>query len=205
MLNFSQTTIYSSFCVVLPCLIYFIIKRRKNSKSYWIFVLLFVLYLWQVYDLTGVGGLTDIIYAPKGGIDQPIIRARINLVPFTNIEKTFYLNILMLIPFGFLVPHIWKNYRKAYKTAILGAGFSLLIELSQLITTRTTDIDDLITNTLGALLGFIIWKIFFKNHLKETENSKRDVIVYILLSFLGMFFLYYPFWFSDNIASIILG
>lgn len=111
----------------------------------------------------------------------------------------------MLIPFGFLVPLIWKNYRKAYKTAILGAGFSLLIELSQLITTRTTDIDDLITNTLGALLGFIIWKIFFKNHLKETENSKRDVIVYILLSFLGMFFLYYPFWFSDNIASIILG
>ncbi len=205
MLNFSQTTIYSSFCVVLPCLIYFIIKRRKNSKLYWIFVLLFVLYLWQVYDLTGVGGLTDIIYAPKGGIDQPIIRARINLVPFTNIEKTFYLNILMLIPFGFLVPLIWKNYRKAYKTAILGAGFSLLIELSQLITTRTTDIDDLITNTLGALLGFIIWKIFFKNHLKETENSKRDVIVYILLSFLGMFFLYYPFWFSDNIASIILG
>ena len=205
MLNFSQTTIYSSFCVVLPCLIYFIIKRRKNSKSYWIFVLLFVLYLWQVYDLTGVGGLTDIIYAPKGGIDQPIIRARINLVPFNNNEKTFYLNILMLIPFGFLVPLIWKNYRKAYKTAILGAGFSLLIELSQLITTRTTDIDDLITNTLGALLGFIIWKIFFKNHLKETENSKRDVIVYILLSFLGMFFLYYPFWFSDNIASIILG
>ena len=60
-------------------------------------------------------------------------------------------------------------------------------------------------NILGALLGFIIWKIFFKNHLKEKEDSKCDVIVYILLSFLGMSFLYYPFWFSENIFSIILG
>lgn len=204
MFNFSQTTIYSIVCALLPCLIYFILKRRENSKSYWLFVLLFILYLWQIYDLTGVGGLTDIICAQKGGIEQPIIRARINLVPFANIERTFYLNILLLIPFGFLVPLIWKNYRKAYKIIILGAGFSLLIELSQLITNRTTDVDDLITNTLGALIGFIIWKLFFKKNLKKTENSKCDVICYILLSFLGMFFLYYPFWFSKNIAPIIL-
>ena len=69
-------------------------------------MLIFVLYLWKVYDLTGAGGLTNIFYAPKGGDNTSIIQANINLIPFNIIEKTFYLNILMLVPFGFLVPFI---------------------------------------------------------------------------------------------------
>ncbi len=102
----------------------------------------------------------------------------------------------MLVPFGFLVPFIWKNYRKFYKTLFLGAGFSLMIEISQLITNRTTDVNDLIANTIGALIGYIIWQIVslcFGEHLKKPVKGKSDVIWYILLSFLGMFFLYYPF------------
>ena len=52
-----------------------------------------------------------------------IIQANINLIPFNIIEKTFYLNILMLVPFGFLVPFIWKNYRKFYKTLFFRGRF----------------------------------------------------------------------------------
>ena len=112
----------------------------------------------------------------------------------------------MLVPFGFLVPIIWKNYRKFYKTLFLGAGFSLMIEISQLITNRTTDVNDLIANTIGALIGYIIWQIVslcFGEHLKKPVKGKSDVIWYILLSFLGMFFLYYPFWFAWNIEPLI--
>ena len=148
----------------------------------------------------------NIFYAPKGGDNTSIIQANINLIPFNIIEKTFYLNILMLVPFGFLVPFIWKNYRKFYKTLFLGAGFSLMIEISQLITNRTTDVNDLIANTMGALIGYIIWQIVslcFGEHLKKPVKGKSDVIWYILLSFLGMFFLYYPFWFSWNIEPLI--
>lgn len=200
--------IYSFICAFLPCIIYFIIRKKKGHKLPVLLMFIFVLYIWKVYDLTGAGGLNSIIYAPKGGDNESIIQATINLVPFNVIEKTFYLNILMFIPLGFLVPFIWENYRKIYKIVLLGTSFSLLIELSQLITNRTTDINDLIANTIGALLGYIIWKIFilcFGKHLKNATKGYSDVICYILFSFLGLFFLCYPFWFEWKVLPIFFG
>ena len=65
------------------------------------------------------------------------------------------LNIALFVPLGFLLPLLSKLFRKWY--AALGAGFgvSLLIELTQLLTARgMCDVDDLFTNTLGAMLGW---------------------------------------------------
>ena len=65
------------------------------------------------------------------------------------------LNIALFVPLGFLLPLLSKLFRKWY--AALGAGFgvSLLIELTQLLTAHgMCDVDDLFTNTLGAMLGW---------------------------------------------------
>ena len=65
------------------------------------------------------------------------------------------LNIALFVPLGVLLPLLWKPFRKWY--AALGAGFgvSLLIELTQLFTGRgMCDVNDLFTNTLGAMLGW---------------------------------------------------
>lgn len=65
------------------------------------------------------------------------------------------LNIALFVPLGFLLSLLAKPFRKWY--AALGAGFgvSLLIELAQLFTGRgMCDVDDLFTNTLGAMLGW---------------------------------------------------
>lgn len=167
---------------------------------------IFVIYIWKVYDVTGAGGLSNIIYAPKGGDNTSIIQATINLVPFQFVEKTFYLNVLMFVPLGFLVPFIWKNYRKIYKTVLLGGGLSLLIELSQLITNRKTDVNDLIANTIGVLIGYMVWKLFylcFGKYFKKETDGNNEVIWYILFSFFGLFFLCYPFWFEWNIVPLI--
>ena len=200
-----MVAIYSFLCAFIPCLVYLLIKDRKEKKFYLIFIFLFIFYIWMVYTVTGAGGLSDIIYAPEGGINDSIIRANINLVPFSrDIGVTFYLNIIMCVPLGFLLPLIWKDYRKIYKTTIVGLGFSLLIELSQLITTRATDIDDLIANTIGTVIGYLIWKVFSKifNKDKNGIDGIKGPIIYIILSFLGMFLLYYPFWFAFNIEPL---
>lgn len=200
-----MVAIYSFLCAFIPCLVYLLIKDRKEKKFYLIFIFLFIFYIWMVYTVTGAGGLSDIIYAPEGGINDSIIRANINLVPFSrDIGVTFYLNIIMCVPLGFLLPLIWKDYRKIYKTIIAGLGFSLLIELSQLITTRATDIDDLIANTIGTVIGYLIWKVFSKifNKDKNGIDGIKGPIIYIILSFLGMFLLYYPFWFAFNIEPL---
>ena len=91
--------IYSFLCVFLPCFIYLFIKNRKEKKLYIFFIMLFIIYLWMVYNVTGAGGLSDIIYAPRGGINNSIIKANINLEFLENgINTTFLLNILMCFP-----------------------------------------------------------------------------------------------------------
>ena len=199
-----MVAIYSFLCAFLPCLIYLLFKDRKEKKFYIVFIVLFIIYVWMVYSVTGAGGLTDIIYAPEGGINKP----NVNLIPFsTGISITFYLNIIMCVPLGFLLPFIWKEYRKLYKTTVVGFCFSLLIELSQLITTRATDVDDLIANTLGTIIGYFIWMVFSKlfKKYKNGVNGAKGPIAYILLSFLGMFFLYFPFWFAFTIEPLLGG
>lgn len=61
------------------------------------------------------------------------------------------------MPLGFLLPLIWKNFRNIINVSLTGLGFSLAIELCQLFNLRATDIDDLMMNTLGAVLGYFIW------------------------------------------------
>lgn len=74
------------------------------------------------------------------------------------------LNLTLLFPFGFLLPFVF--YRKIiwYKALIMGLVFSFFIETSQLILHRGLfEWDDMIHNSLGAMLGCIIAnKIFEK-------------------------------------------
>ena len=55
--------------------------------------MLFIIYLWMVYNVTGAGGLSDIIYAPRGGINNSIIKANINLEFLENGINTTFLSV----------------------------------------------------------------------------------------------------------------
>ncbi len=76
------------------------------------------------------------------------------------------LNILMMMPFGFL----YSQFKKAKLIDVVLTTFLLssFIEVTQLITTRFLvyhrffDITDIINNTIGGLVGFIIYRIFTK-------------------------------------------
>lgn len=52
-----------------------------------------------------------------------------------------------------------------------GILFSLAIELNQLLNNRITDIDDLFTNTLGAIVGYVLYRVLFKMIDKRDEKS----------------------------------
>ena len=51
-----------------------------------------------------------------------------------------------------------------------GILFSLAIELNQLLNNRITDIDDVFTNTLGAIVGYVIYRVLFKMICKREEK-----------------------------------
>lgn len=59
----------------------------------------------------------------------------------------------MFIPFGAFLPIYFGRFWKMSTTVLAGAFMSFTIEVLQLFTFRLTDIDDLIMNTLGTLLG----------------------------------------------------
>lgn len=63
-------------------------------------------------------------------------------------------NLLMLMPFGFMIAEIFPKFRSIYKIALIALTFSVFIETAQLLTARgTCQIDDIMNNTLGAMVG----------------------------------------------------
>lgn len=68
-------------------------------------------------------------------------------------------NIFLFLPFGFLFP-VWLPEKKTAWTIPVGFLCSVAIEYCQLRTGRGfCQLDDVIMNTLGAVIGFLCWKI----------------------------------------------
>lgn len=71
------------------------------------------------------------------------------------------LNIAMFVPLGVLLPLAAKFFRRWYWMLAAGCGTSLAIEALQYILGRgQADVDDLICNTLGAMLGYCLCMLF---------------------------------------------
>ena len=91
-----------------------------------------------------------------------------NLVPFIDVLKgrgdfirQVGLNVIMTIPFGFLMPLVKKEIRPlkvVFYTFLLSLGIELLQPLINGF--RSADITDLITNVIGGIIGYIVYLIF---------------------------------------------
>lgn len=75
-------------------------------------------------------------------------------------------NVLMFVPLGFLLPATFPRLRKWYRTLLTAAGIVTLVELTQMLfLVGTCDIDDLLLNLIGTVLGyglFAAMRIFVK-------------------------------------------
>lgn len=164
------------------------IKNTQNATRHIVWTVIFWLYCSLAAYEAGIGTVWDIISYKE-------IVGGINLTPLSvNPRFTQILNIYMFVPFGFLLPHIWQRFRNPLKVLLTGFGFSLLIEALQLFNHRISDIDDLIMNTIGTCIGYLIWAflwlIFLRKRKTSAEFSKNEPIIYILLGILGVFFLF---------------
>ena len=77
----------------------------------------------------------------------------------------FIENIVLFIPFGLLFPLVFKNWMRWF-TIPVGALISAAIEYTQLVTGRGyCQLDDFVTNTAGAAIGFFIYLILYAGWL----------------------------------------
>lgn len=88
-----------------------------------------------------------------------------NFVPFLHMFSDYrssLLNVLLFVPLGFFLPLFWKKFSAFGYTLLFGFCTSLLIELLQIFTFRATDINDLMTNTVGTVLGYLLARVVLK-------------------------------------------
>ena len=208
--------IYSFICTVLFCMILQVsfLRKKKLGMKHFVLIYIFLIYLMYVYRVTGAGTIWDI-----QRLGFSIRWDEVHLIPFAQLETpvSAILNIIMTIPLGFLLPFIWKQFRSLQRVALTGFAFSLLIEISQLFTRRGSATEDLITNTFGAIIGYLIFTVIFKSLRNDVTLSsqkeenfllRNEAKLYIVCSFLGMFLFYHPLamyenfsWFQGNISG----
>lgn len=142
--NFLQGFILSSFFVyiffVLQLTGYFILFKEISSHDWW----------------------NEINYRIK-------IHDHVNLEPFKmfriydRFDKQIVGNFVMLLPLGVYLPFLYRRFRKFagfFAVTFISFLVSVSIEILQLATNyRSTDVDDIILNTLGAVAGFLIYQV----------------------------------------------
>ena len=67
-------------------------------------------------------------------------------------------NIGMFLPIGFFTALLWRRGR-LWRSTLVGFLASLSIETLQLFVNRSTDVDDLILNTVGAAAGYLLYRL----------------------------------------------
>lgn len=83
-------------------------------------------------------------------------------------DFSFYLNILMTVPFEIFVISLFKKHLAQFSLGVISFGLGLLIESTQFVLdnldlmTRFVDINDVFANALGVQIGYLIAFAFYK-------------------------------------------
>lgn len=140
-------------------------RRRKIEK--WIFAAYCLALLW----------LLLLRRIPAGSVQM-----RLNLQPLDTLRRFWWLlchgkqgrqlavalanllgNVLVFVPMGVLLPELFEKLRRFSLFFAMVLTIVLAVELCQLVTgLGVCDVDDVLLNLLGALLGYLVWKAWKK-------------------------------------------
>lgn len=114
---------------------------------------------------------------------------RYNLMPFVEIRRfwkyrdqlgnfavfsNIFGNVIGFLPWGFILPIIFRRMDRAFLIFLSGFLLSLTVEVIQLISkVGCFDVDDLILNTLGAVLGYVFFVICDHIRRKKYHYGKK--------------------------------
>ncbi len=151
--------------IVLILLYVFILYKKWKVKGKDVLLVNTIMYIYLSFVLYFT--LMPIITALPFIFNHPYIS--MNLVPFIDVldgrgdfARQVGLNVVMTIPFGFLLPLVKKANIKVSKVVLYTFLLSLFIELLQPLINdfRSSDITDLITNVIGGFIGYLLYLIF---------------------------------------------
>lgn len=163
-----------------------IIKKRKQpvNKTHELLLALFVLYSvgiasqtiipkWVIGVDSNSGKFFFDVYMSNGWVGT-------NTIPFRTISGYLKVNeymngwdsiaianllgnVFLFSPIGFFVPLLWRKMDSIKAIAFIGFAVTCFIEGTQYFIGRSADIDDIILNTIGVVIGYgfyLAWKVF---------------------------------------------
>ena len=155
----------------------------QNGKNKFFAILLFLLYFAVLFYF--------LFFSEKLGRTYVERDYHYNLIPFFEINRfiehyeilgfkavalNIIGNIVAFMPFGFFIPFFSNRCRYFLNTVFYTFELSLCVELIQLITkVGSFDVDDLLLNTIGGALGFLVyhtvcWFYIRKNGLQKHKK-----------------------------------
>ena len=153
--------------------------RRESDRVYMIGWCLFIVYLLSLAYFLFFAEATGRTFAER--------TYQYNLIPFHEIRRflvyrrqlgfaavTLNLigNVLAFVPFGIFLPLLIRKARMFGKTLLLGFEFSLFVEIVQLFSrVGSFDVDDILLNTLGVVLGYLFFAGIRFMHMQKTDQK----------------------------------
>ena len=180
----------SGYVFIVPVIIlYCLFLGRINKKQtflHTIALFVFCYYLFGILTVTGVGFTKSVVFSPN-----------ISYVPFIGMITgpiDTMLNIILFVPMGLFLPLLYKKYNSIKAVAFTGLMFSLSVEIVQMFGWGSSDVNDLMTNTIGVCLGFFVFKLILKvlpNKIKTQLYSKNinefaEVLFFAVCTFVIM-------------------
>jgi len=174
---------------VLIRITYLLINREKLYLYKEIYQLLAITYILFLYYLL-LGIENDMSYG-------------INIIPFKEITRykigsnmfvyNVVGNILVFVPFGIFLNYMIKTKKVIY-TFLISFIVSLTAELIQYKIGRAFDVDDVLLNVFGSLLGYLLYRLFtlVTEHLPNVlkKNWFYNIICIIIMTGFGLLMYY---------------
>ena len=154
----------------------------------------FVVYLYLLIKLIlfkwGPINIQSLFYQLQQTLHQPdmIFNRQGNYTPFREISRGIYSlsiydpfshtnlmgNIIAFIPFGIFIPMIFRRKGASFISVfVLSLLLSLCFEFTQLVLyIGTFDVDDLILNTFGGVVGYVVYILFIRSGKSKPKKKK---------------------------------
>ena len=170
-IGFILTEVYS---VVLLA---FIFRRqmREEKQNVWLKTLLVMFALYMGYLFYNL--LVPTYFYRRFSFSAD----RVNLIPFRALKEwlahpfNFFGNVLLFMPLGFFEVLLYpadSRKRQLAKAAAAGASLSLFVEFAQCFNYRVPDVDDILLNTLGSVLGALLCMLQQKLGFQRTRVGR---------------------------------
>ena len=179
------------FIVVLVCVRILALKNSNKKFSFHeeFLNLLFIIYILLLFEL-----LTGTENSSTSGI---------NIFPFSEIFRyeigspmfiyNVLGNILLFVPYGYFVARYAKG-KSVFQIFIVSLITSFTVEILQVRLGRSFDIDDIILNVIGGMLGYFFYKLLdvIREHLPKflQKDFIYDIICFIIFAIIFIYVIY---------------